>query len=377
MKKYFFLLISILYLTNSVNAQNTGSTVIDTLTPAPSLEGNLIHTSRQQPVAVYLPPSYEQSDKAYPVVYFLPGYSCKILYFTEYRIFNGFHLKESLDRLISEGKMKETIVVIVNGLNALGGHFYVNSPVTGHWEDYMIHDLIDFIDNNYRTISSSESRGICGHSMGGSGALNLAMKHPDVFGSVYALSPGLFDSEGLNKQHSLSGQKYIEEYMKTSKHLHQFEKEEALSEYLGYMCQMTLVCDDYERAFCYAYGSAFSPDTDGFPPFINYLYDQQDHEYLRNAKNQVNYEQGFGNLVEKVNLYEKNLNKLNGFCIDFGKNDGYEWIPEGCRYFSGLLHEKGIKHNLTEFDGDHSNQTGIRMEEFMFPFFTRHLKYEY
>ncbi|MGD2034783.1 MAG: alpha/beta hydrolase-fold protein, partial [Bacteroidales bacterium] len=369
MKKCVFLLISIFYLTNHVNAQNAGGTVIDTLTPAPSLEGNLLHTPRKQPIAVYLPPSYDRSDKTYPVVYFLPGFSCKILFFTEYRIFGGFHLKESVDRLISEGKMKETIVVIVNGLNALGGHFYVNSPVTGNWEDYMVNDLITFVDNSFRTISSPGSRGICGHSMGGSGALDLAMKHPDVFGSVYALSPGLFDSEGLNKQTSLSGQQYIEEYMKTSGYLHQFEKEEALSEYLGYMCQMTLVRDDYGTAFCYAYGSAFSPDADGSPPYINYLYDRQGDEYVRNKENQVNYEQGFGNLIAKVNRYEENLKKLNALCIDYGKNDGYEWIPEGCRYFSGLLNEKGIKHSLTEFDGDHGNKVGIRMEEFMFPFF--------
>ena len=46
------------------------------------------------------------------------------------------------------------------------------------------------MDNNFRTITKSESRGITGHSMGGYGALKIAMHHPEIFSSVYALSPG-------------------------------------------------------------------------------------------------------------------------------------------------------------------------------------------
>ena len=47
--------------------------------------------------------------------------------------------------------MGELMVVVVSGRNALGGSFYVNSPVTGAWEDYVVRDVVGFIDGRYRT----------------------------------------------------------------------------------------------------------------------------------------------------------------------------------------------------------------------------------
>src|SRR5205085_3914749 len=90
----------------------------------------------------------------------------------------------------------EMIIVVPNGTNAYSGSFYTNSAVTGNWEDYLIRDLTSYIDGKYRTLASAESRGIAGHSMGGYGSIILAMKHPDVFGAVYALSPCCLGIEG-------------------------------------------------------------------------------------------------------------------------------------------------------------------------------------
>lgn len=64
------------------------------------------------------------------------------------------------------------IVVGVNGANSLGGSFYVNSPVTGNWEDYLVNDVITYIDTNYRTLAKSSGRGLpCGHGTGDSKTL--------------------------------------------------------------------------------------------------------------------------------------------------------------------------------------------------------------
>ena len=59
------------------------------------------------------------------------------------------------------------------------------------------------MDANYRTIPSAASRGIAGHSMGGNGAIMLAMKHPGVLGAVYAMSPCCvtFEADHMNKVH--------------------------------------------------------------------------------------------------------------------------------------------------------------------------------
>ena len=88
------------------------------------------------------------------------------------------------------------IVVAPNGRNAYGGAFYTNSTVNGNWEDYLVRDLVAYVDANYRTLARPESRGIAGHSMGGYGAIVLAMKHPDVFSTLYALSPCCLSLEG-------------------------------------------------------------------------------------------------------------------------------------------------------------------------------------
>jgi S-formylglutathione hydrolase len=75
-----------------------------------------------------------------------------------------------------------------DGSNAFGNSMWTNSVTTGNWEDYIALDLVEYIDKKYRTDARSASRGIAGHSSGGYGAIKLAMKHPQVFGAVYALS---------------------------------------------------------------------------------------------------------------------------------------------------------------------------------------------
>lgn len=152
-----------------------------------SLEGNLVGDPPKRNVMIYLPPGYEQQTKMrYPVIYLLHG-------FNGYGVGNkgwireggGFNV-EAISRLITEKKISPMIIVLPDGSNRYGGSFYTNSITTGNWEDYIVREIVTFIDKRYRTLSKAESRGIAGHSMGGYGALKLAMKHPDVFGAVYA-----------------------------------------------------------------------------------------------------------------------------------------------------------------------------------------------
>ncbi len=65
------------------------------------------------------------------------------------------------------------IVVTAPGQHRFGGSFYVNSPVTGNWEDLIVTDIVGYVDTHYRTLAQSASRGIAGYSMGGYGALRI------------------------------------------------------------------------------------------------------------------------------------------------------------------------------------------------------------
>ena len=71
----------------------------------------------------------------------------------------------------------------------VGYSWSVNSSVTGNWEDFVVKELVPDIDANFRTLANRDSRGIAGDRMGGYGAIRFGMRHPDVFGSVYALHP--------------------------------------------------------------------------------------------------------------------------------------------------------------------------------------------
>jgi S-formylglutathione hydrolase FrmB len=210
-----------------VPASTTGQLIFTDI-PALSLEDNLLGDSAEKSVVIYLPPSYEISDKRYPVVFFLPGYSTDNRAFTD-GTFQGFRLQESMDQLIADGSIKEMIIVIPKGQHSLGGSFYVNSPVTGNWEDFIVEDVVNYVDTQYRTIPATESRGIAGHSMGGYGALNLAMLHPDLLGAVYSLSPGLFDPEGLSNSQMFHTQRIIDQFLGLERDLTALSREEAHS----------------------------------------------------------------------------------------------------------------------------------------------------
>ncbi len=362
--------------TKDVKNHKSEGQLIDTIIPAPSLKGNLINTADKQPIAIYLPPSYNKTDKKYPVVYYLPGFGSFIRYYTFYGAFQGFRLKESMDELINSGKIKEMIVVMPNSVNYFAGHFYVNSPVSGNWDNFIVKDLLNFMDDNYRTINNRESRGIAGHSMGGFGALNLAMLHSDIFSMTYAISPGIFDEKGLSKHKPLTDENIVNAFLDKQEELQTMDKGNALASTISYIYDKLIINQDYITAFCYAYGTAFSPNPNGHPPYINYMYKKKGDKLVVIEKNRKNYENGYGNFKEKVTKYEKNFKSLKSITIDCGSNDNYAWIPEGCLYLSKLFKEKEIKHNYSEHEGTHSGRLNERITEHMFPLFSKELKFE-
>lgn len=144
--------------------------------------------------SIYLPPGYNISKRSYHVVYLLHGAGEDGLAW----IWNR-GIVYTLDRLISKGKIVPMIVVMPDA-----GHknepcpdntyFYVNRyDGTANYEDYIINDLISHIDTTYRTIPDRLHRAIAGNSMGGYGALSLAMKHVDKFSVVAVNDPALFE----------------------------------------------------------------------------------------------------------------------------------------------------------------------------------------
>lgn len=129
---------------------------------------------------VYLPAGYADGTGQYPAVYMLHGVAGDS---TEWP---SIGIPDGADRLIAAGEIRPLIIVFPYG----DAGFYVNNANGGlRWEDHLVRDVVDSVDRAFRTLARAPSRAVAGLSMGGDGALQLAMRHPDVFGVAAAHSP--------------------------------------------------------------------------------------------------------------------------------------------------------------------------------------------
>lgn len=137
--------------------------------------------------SIYLPPDYESSNRSYPVLYLLHGYSDDETGWIQFGEANMI-----ADKGIYNGDYPPCIIVMPDGKVS----WYVNSfDGKDMWEDMFIQEFIPFIEKQYRIRSQKEFRAIAGLSMGGYGALSLSMRNPDLFSSCVAMSSGTFTDE--------------------------------------------------------------------------------------------------------------------------------------------------------------------------------------
>lgn len=325
--------------------------------PAPSLAENLVGEPAERTIYVYLPPSYNTTEKRYPVVYYLPGYSNSAVI--------GFRLPGDMDALIESGAVNEMIMVVAGGDSKMGGSFYVNSPVTGNWENFIVNDVVGYVDTHFRTLPQAESRGITGHSMGGFGALNIAMHRPDVFSAVYSLSPGLFDENGLAESFMFAQEGLIKRFVKFESDLAAIPPEDAQKRMFNAPEQFTL-----------AYGYAFAPNPNRHPPYFDYPYTEVNGQLVRDEEIWKRWESGFGGTAEEALEYKDNLLKLKGIVVDYGIQDENPFIPTGSEYYGEQLTAAGIPVKVESYEGNHSNQLRDRISNYMLPFFSEILKVE-
>lgn len=307
--------------------------------------GNKIGTSPVRRMVVYLPASYDSTTTRYPVIYFLANP------FREYRAdFDTNDAQGLFDRAISGGVISRFILVSVDMTTPLGSSWYVNSPVTGNWEDFMVQDLVPYIDANFRTLPSRDSRGILGDFMGAYGAIRFGMKHPDVFGTVYAMHP-VGTGSGVQVMYSRPNW----EVLANAKSLDDIKK------------------DGFSQLFT-AIFQAHVPDPERPPLFIDLQAHKVEDQLVIDTAVTERLRNNF--LLESmVPQYADNLKSLRGFKFDWARNDtNFDHVYSN-QAFTHKLNEFGIPHEAEEYNGAWGGNWGAdgRIYTEVLPFFGRHL----
>ena len=308
------------------------------------LEGNLEGDSPDRDVSIYLPPSYATNrHRRYPVVYFLHGYddSSDEWYKSNKHWIN---LPLVLNRAFAESGNREMIFVTPNAFTRYQGSFYSNSATTGNWEDYIVQELVPYIDAHFRTIPKRDSRGLAGHSMGGYGTIRIGMRHPEVFSSIYLLSACCLKF----------ADSFFLEYGPKAETAKTPEAESAL---------------EWQPRVLIAASAAWSPNPKNPPLFLDLpvkegkLVEEVAAKFDANAP------------LHMIDQYVGNLRQLKAIGLDVGNKDS-PFLVRGVQQVDGVLTSYDIAHQFGIYEGDHVNHIADRIETKVVPFFSQNLSFD-
>ena len=296
-----------------------------------SLEGNLEGNSPDRDVYVFLPPSYDStSDKRYPVVYFLHGYSVGA------DAYDGLaQFQEAVDTAAAAGN--ELIVVMPDAFTKFKGAMYGASVTTGDFPRFVAEDLVGYIDGNYRSIAEADSRGLSGHSMGGYGTLKISMRYPGVFSSIYAMAPCCLSPRDMTLEEVAAAQAMTDEAIAKA---------------------------GFAEAAGAATLAAWAPDPTNPPHFFDDAARDGKIDPLFLARLHAN------SPLVTLPQHLPAMKALEAIRLEVGDKDFLlgddTWMHEELDRF-------GVAHEWRIFEGDHGNRVKARIRSDLLPFFGEHL----
>jgi enterochelin esterase-like enzyme len=233
------------------------------------------------------------------------------------------------------------IVVLPDSKTVHNGSMYSSSITTGDFENFIAHDVVSHMDAHYRTIPNRLSRGLVGHSMGGYGATRIGMKHSDVFGSLYIMSPCCLSARAANPEAA----KALEAV-----------KTPADSTSLPFFARAQL-----------ASAAAWSPDPKNPPLYLDLPTKDGESQPDVLAKWAANAPLAF------IDQYVGGLRQYHAISLDVGDQDGL-------RVDTGKLHDVldkyGITNSFEVYPGTHTSRVADRFQNHVMPFFSQNLCFE-
>lgn len=301
-----------------------------------ALEGNLEGNTADRDVVVMLPPGYASNPgKRYPVVYALHGYSIG----AEQWI-GEIHAPQTIQGAFARGA-KEFIVVFPDSKTVHNGSMYSGGSTVGDFETFVWRDLVAYIDGHYRTLAKRESRGLVGHSMGGYGASRIGMKHSDVFGALYLMSPCCMSARA-----AAPVSQELKDALASVK-----TPADAAKLPWGVRAQL-------------ASAAAWSPNPKKAPLYLD-LPDGDDAQ-----KNAVLAKWAANAPLSFVDQYIGQLRRYKAISMDVGDKDG---LKGDTQKLHELLESYGVKNGFEIYSGDHTNNVPTRIQNYVMPFFSQNL----
>lgn len=301
-----------------------------------ALEGNLEGNAVDRDALVFLPPGYRGGKRRYPVVYALHGYSIGAEQWS-----GEIHVPQTIEGAFATGT-PEMIVVLPDSKTVHNGSMYSSSATTGDFENFVAHDLVAYVDAHYRTLAKRESRGLVGHSMGGYGATRIGLKHAEVFGALYIMSPCCLSVRSAPPAEIEKALAAVQSPADSAK--------------LPFFARATL-----------ASAAAWSPNPQRPPLFLDLpVKDGQPQPDIL-GKWAANAPLAF------IDQYAGNLRRYKAIALDVGDQDG---LRVDTAALQAAIQRYGIASTFEEYHGTHTSAVAVRFQNFVMPFFGKHLCFE-
>ncbi len=346
------------------------------------LNGNPLGDPHVRKLAAWLPPQYDQGStakrgKRFPVLWDLVGFTGSGLAHTNWRPFDE-NVPERLARLVHERKMGPAIVIFADCFTSLGGNQYINSSAIGNYADYLIAELIPFVDREFRTLSRREHRGCFGKSSGGYGAILHGMKYARHWGAIADHSgDALFDFcyycdwprtlNELDKYRVPARKPGVIDVAAQAKRTADGRDDGRVQRFLEHVWARDKLSDAEGHVLMnIAMAASYDPDP-SVPLGFRLPFNLETGELIRKRWKAWQRHDP----IHLVTRYAANLRSLKGIYIDCGWRDQYH-LHYGTRILSQRLAGAGIAHRYEEFDDNHSS-IDYRMDVSL-PFLYRALK---
>lgn len=296
------------------------------------LQGNFLNDPTTRRVGIYLPSDYDAS-KRYSSVYLLAGFTGRGTMMLNESAWDE-NIQQRLDRLIATSAIQSMIVVLPDCFTRYGGSQYINSEGTGRYEDYLVEELVPYVDSHYRTIPERARRGVAGKSSGGYGALTLGMRHPELFGAVACHSGDMhFDLC------------YRADFAPTMRSIGKYG---GVSRFLETFRTMHPKGGDFHHILStVGYAACYSPNIKSAWGF-DLPFDIENGEW--NDAVWARWKQW--DPIELIPQYESALRSMQLLYLDAGLRDEFN-LQFGARTYVARLQRAGIPYRHEEFDDGH------------------------